>query len=214
MRPHCSARWRERAAGPAAGGADGGYVGTVATYPELVLVAVDEPMASAWDRVAAGRPWVRVSRGSVTDLRVDAVVSPANSFGWMRGGIDGVYSRWLPGIEDRVRSAIAASHGGELPVGAALIVATGAASPAWLISAPTMRQPGERLAADGAAAGAAARAILLAWRDATLPDGRPARDAITSLALPGLGTGVGGLPPSVCADQVTEALTTILDPHP
>jgi O-acetyl-ADP-ribose deacetylase (regulator of RNase III) len=181
---------------------------------ELVLVAVDEPMASAWDGAAAARPWVRVCRGSVTDLAVDAVVSPANSFGYMRGGIDGVYARWLPGIEDRVRAAIAADRGaaGELPVGAALIVPTGAASPrpSWLVSAPTMRQPGERLHPSGDAASAAARAVLTLWRDGRLPDGRPVRDVVHSLALPGLGTGVGGLAPSVCAARLAEALDDLL----
>lgn len=176
--------------------------------PELVLVAVDEPMASAWDTVAAGRPWVRVWRGSVTDLEVDAVVSPANSFGRMGGGIDGVYARWLPGVEDRVRAAIAADHGGELPVGSALVVPTGASPPrpGWLISAPTMRHPGSRLTPDGAAAGHAARAVFRLWRDGALPDGRAVRDAIGALALPGLGTGVGGLSPEVCAQRVAEAL--------
>src|SRR5882757_6243547 len=87
-------------------------------------------MASAWDKLVAGRPWVRVFRGSVTDLEVAAVVSPANSFGWMRGGIDGVYSRWLPGIEDRVRAAIAAEWGSELPVGETVLVPTGIEPPA------------------------------------------------------------------------------------
>jgi O-acetyl-ADP-ribose deacetylase (regulator of RNase III) len=178
----------------------------MADRPELILVAVDEPMAAAWERIAAGRDRVRVYRGSVTELTVDAVVSPANSFGWMRGGIDGVYARWLPGIEDRVRAAIATAHGGELPVGSALIVPTGAPNPAWLISAPTMRNPGERLSPDGAAAGAAARAVLNAWRNDVLPDGRPARDAVSSLALPGLGTGVGGLSPQTCADQVARVI--------
>jgi len=128
----------------------------------------------------------------------------------MRGGIDGVYSRWLPGIEDRVRAAIAATHGAELPVGAALIVPTGAPRPGWLISAPTMRMPGELLTEDGAAAGAAAMAILTAWRDSVLPDGRAAREVIGSIALPGLGTGVGGLAPSVCAARVAEALDEVL----
>jgi O-acetyl-ADP-ribose deacetylase (regulator of RNase III) len=180
--------------------------------PELVLVAVDEPMASAWDTVAARRERVRVHRGSVTELVVDCVVSPANSFGWMRGGIDGVYAGWLPGIEDRVRAAVRDEARGELPVGETVIVATGAAAPApgWLISAPTMRLPGERLHAGGAAAGAAARAVLLRWRDGLLPDGRPVRDAVGSLALPGLGTGVGGLAPSVCARQVAAALNDLL----
>lgn len=173
-------------------------------------MAVDEPMAAAWDGLVAGRPWARVFRGSVTDLEVAAVVSPANSFGWMRGGIDGVYSRWLPGIEDRVRAAIAAESGGELPVGETVLVATGVATPAWLISAPTMRQPGERLHRSGTAAGAAARAVFLRWRDGVLPDGRPVRDAVDSIALPGLGTGVGGLSPATCARRVDEALDDVL----
>lgn len=180
--------------------------------PELVLVAVDEPMASAWDRVAEGRDWIRVHRGSVTDLRVTAVVSPANSLGWMRGGIDGVYARWLPGIEDRVRAAIAEEHGDELPVGQTVIVPTGAEppAPAWLVSAPTMRLPGSRLGSAGEAAGLAARAVLLRWRDGRVPDGRPMRDVVDSLALPGLGTGVGGLSPRVCADRVAEAIDEVL----
>jgi O-acetyl-ADP-ribose deacetylase (regulator of RNase III) len=178
----------------------------------LVLVAVDEPMAVAWDGLVAGRPWVRVFRGSVTDLSVAAVVSPANSFGWMRGGIDGVYASWLPGIEDRVRAAIAAESRGELPVGETVLVPTGATAPApaWLISAPTMRRPGERLHRAGDAAGAAARAVLLRWRDGVLPDGRAVRDVIDSIALPGLGTGVGGLPPATCARRVREALDEVL----
>lgn len=181
-------------------------------------MAVDEPMAAAWDTIADGREGVRVHRGSVTDLRVDGVVSPANSFGWMRGGIDGIYSRWLPGIEDRVRAAIAAAYPAgrrgepELPIGSALIVPTAVASPAWLISAPTMRMPGERLDPSGAAAGAAARAILRCWRSGTLPqpDGRPVREVVGSLAMPGLGTGVGGLESATCAARVAEAIDELL----
>lgn len=186
----------------------------MAQRPELVLVAIDEPMASAWDGVAEGRDWVRVHRGSVTDLRVDAVVSPANSFGWMRGGIDGVYARWLPGIEDKVRAAIAAESGGELPVGEVVLVSTGVESPAWLFSAPTMRRPGELLDPAGEAAGAAARAVLRRWRDGVLPGGRAVREVIGSVALPGLGTGVGGLAPKTCAMRVAEALDEIVGGEP
>lgn len=174
-------------------------------------------MASAWDGVAEGRPWARVFRGSVTDLTVDAVVSPANSFGLMGGGIDGVYARWLPGIEKRVRAAIGTSYrDGELPVGSALIVPTGAPAPlpSWLISAPTMRRPGELLDAAGDNAFAAALAIVTLWRDGTTPDGSPVRDAVRSLALPGLGTGVGGLSPSTCVTRVAEALDEVLGTGP
>lgn len=171
----------------------------------LVLVAVDEPMAAAW-RTLAERPDVVLHEGSITDVDAHAVVSPANSLGVMVGGIDAVYARWFPGISDRVRAA----SGGELPVGEAVIVPTGVDRPAWLVSAPTMRSPGELLHPDGANAGAAARAVLRLWRDGVLPDGTPVRERVHSVALPGLGTGVGGLDPQVCARQVGAALDDVL----
>jgi O-acetyl-ADP-ribose deacetylase (regulator of RNase III) len=174
--------------------------------PELVLVAVDEPMAQAWDELAAGRDHLRVHRGSVTELDVDAVVSPANSRGVMAGGIDGVYARWFPGIERRVRAVT----GGKLPVGSAVIVSTGLARPGWLISAPTMADPGQRLHPSGDSAAAAAAAVLRLWRDEVLPDGRPVRLVVGTIALPGLGTGVGGLHPSTCARHVATALDDVL----
>lgn len=176
----------------------------------LVLVAVDEPMATAWRALAATRSRLVVHEGSITDVDADCVVSPANSFGVMGGGIDAVYARWFPGISDRVRAASGADRGGELPVGRAVVVPTGVERPAWLISAPTMRKPGERLSADGTAARSAAGAVLRLWRDGTLPDGRPMRDAVSTIALPGLGTGVGGLSPATCADQVGAALGEVL----
>ena len=172
----------------------------------LVLVAVDAPMARAWRALAEGRTGLVVHEGSITDVAADAVVSPANSLGIMGGGIDGVYARWFPGISDRVRAA----SGGELPVGEAVIVPTGVERPAWLVSAPTMPRPGQRLSSDGAAAGAAARAVLRLWRDSALPDGTPVRDVVRTIALPGLGTGVGGLSPEVCAQRVGEVLHEVL----
>jgi O-acetyl-ADP-ribose deacetylase (regulator of RNase III) len=172
----------------------------------LVLVAVDAPMARAWRSLAENRTGLVVHEGSITDVDADAVVSPANSLGIMAGGIDAVYASWFPGISDRVRAA----SGGELPVGAAVIVPTGVERPAWLVSAPTMSRPGETLPPDGGAARAAAGAVLRLWRDGTLPDGTPVRDAVRTIALPGLGTGVGGLSPEVCAAQVGAVWDEIL----
>jgi O-acetyl-ADP-ribose deacetylase (regulator of RNase III) len=180
----------------------------------VVLMAVDDALEAAWSELARERPGLVVHRGAVEEVGelygVDAVVSPANSFGRMGGGIDLAYSRWFPGIEARVRAASGADRGGELPVGAAVVVATGVERPAWLISAPTMRRPGTRLTRDGTAALAAATAVLRLWRDGTLPDGRPVRPAVSTIALPGLGTGTGGLDPRVCARQVGAALDTVL----
>ncbi|MGW5050779.1 macro domain-containing protein [Actinokineospora sp. NPDC004072] len=170
---------------------------------ELVLCAVDGPLADAWR--SAARPRVRVHRGSVLDVDAQAVVSPANSYGWMRGGIDAVYARAFPRVEESVRSAVLAYHGGELPVGEALIVPTGARSPRWLISAPTMREPSTVLPPDTVHPYLAARAVFRLWRDGVFDDGAPIRGAVRTVAMPGLGTGVGGVSPQTCARQVAAA---------
>jgi O-acetyl-ADP-ribose deacetylase (regulator of RNase III) len=173
--------------------------------PHIVLCAVSDRMAAAWRTVADGRPSIEAHTGSVLDIAADAVVSPANSFGWMRGGIDAVYAKAWPTIEQRVRSAVLALHGGELPVGQAVVVETGGVRPGWLISAPTMRSPGELLPEDTVHPYLAALAVFRLWRDTRLEDGRPLAEVITTIAMPGLGTGVGGVAPESCARQVTAA---------
>jgi O-acetyl-ADP-ribose deacetylase (regulator of RNase III) len=178
----------------------------------LVLCAVDEPLAQAWADAVADRRDVWVHRGSVLDVDAQAVVSPANSFGWMRGGIDAVYAQTFPSVEQHVRSAVLAYHGGELPVGQALIVQTDAESPAWLISAPTMREPGEVLPPDTVHPYLAARAVFRLWLDGRLEDGRPVRQVVRTIALPGLGTGTGGVAPETCARQVMAAWDEVFDP--
>ncbi|MDA3646021.1 macro domain-containing protein [Saccharopolyspora indica] len=172
---------------------------------QLVLCALDEPLAAAWQEIADDRVGLSVHRGSVLDLTVDAVVSPANSYGWMRGGIDAVYARAFPEVEEQVRSAVLAYHGGELPVGEALLVPTGAPNPIWLISAPTMREPGELLPVDTVHPYLAARAVLRLWASAVLENGALVRQVVRSIAMPGLGTGVGGVAPDLCARQIAAA---------
>jgi O-acetyl-ADP-ribose deacetylase (regulator of RNase III) len=178
----------------------------------LVLCAVDEHLAAAWAAAADGRREVYSHHGSTLDVPAEAVVSPANSYGWMRGGIDAVYAQAFPSIEQHVRSAVLAYHGGELPVGQAVIVPTDVAAPAWLISAPTMRQPGEVLPPDTVHPYLAARAVFKLWRDGRLDDDRPVRSVVTTIAMPGLGTGVGGVPPEVCARQVVAAWDEVFTP--
>jgi O-acetyl-ADP-ribose deacetylase (regulator of RNase III) len=180
--------------------------GTAVGEPlRLVLCAVEDPLAEAWEEVADGRPEVYTHRGSTLDVPAEAVVSPANSYGWMRGGIDAVYAHAFLSVEQHVRSAVLAYHGGELPVGQAVIVPTDAAAPAWLISAPTMREPGEVLPPDTVHPYLAARAVFKLWRYGRLEDDRPVRAVVSTIAMPGLGTGIGGVSAAVCARQVMAA---------
>jgi O-acetyl-ADP-ribose deacetylase (regulator of RNase III) len=128
----------------------------------------------------------------------------------MRGGIDAVYAQNFPAVEQHVRSAVLAYHGGELPVGEALIVPTGAPAPPWLICAPTMRNPGELLPPDTVHPYLAARAVLRLWRDGSFDDGKPIRSTVKTIALPGMGTGVGGVAPQTCARQVIAAWDEVI----
>lgn len=138
---------------------------------------------------------------SIVDAKTSAIVSPANSFGYMDGGVDLVLSHhfgWQ--LEEHVRNKLLSEYDGELPVGQALIVATAHPQVPWLISAPTMRVPMN--VSNTANAYLAFRAILRAIRthNLTHPD-----SPITSVACPGLGTGCGLMPARRCATQMRHA---------
>jgi O-acetyl-ADP-ribose deacetylase (regulator of RNase III) len=154
-------------------------------------------MAVAW-RAEFGRAVdVEVSDGNILDLTADAIVSPANSFGFMDGGIDLAYSRrfgW--GLQARLRDIIRSEHDGELPVGQAVVVTTGDSGIPFLISAPTMRVP-----MDVSATVNAYLAFRAAMRTARLHN-VAATERIESILCPGLGTGIGRMSPRVCAHQM------------
>lgn len=179
----------------------------------IILTSMDEPLLRAWERHCGDLPGVQVVHGSILDVRCDAVVSPANSFGFMDGGIDGIYSLhfgWH--VQRRLQELIRRRHHGELLVGAADIVATDHADIPYLIAAPTMRVP--MILRDTVNPYLAARAVLLLIVGGTFGDGarqgQPVADAVTTVALPGLGTGVGQVPPEVCARQVRAAIEDVV----
>jgi O-acetyl-ADP-ribose deacetylase (regulator of RNase III) len=126
----------------------------------------------------------------------------------MDGGIDAVYTYQLgPQVQERLRSLLAEHHGGELPVGQAVLVPTGREEIPWCISAPTMRVPAD--VSETVNAYLALRAALRAVLAHNAAGGQPIR----SVLCPGLGTAVGHMPPARCARQMKEAwVRTILGP--
>lgn len=178
----------------------------------VVLAAVDEPLAAAWERYCGDAEGVQVYRGSILDVPCDAVVSPANSFGFMDGGIDALYMAYFGNtIQFLVRRAISDRHHGELLVGSADIVATGDAAIPYLIAAPTMRVP--MALYESVNPYLAARAALLLATRGQFPDGErrgePITERVKTIAFPGLGTGVGQVRPEVCARQMRVALDEV-----
>jgi len=109
---------------------------------QVTVVGTNRDLVAAWSAEFARYPSVRVLHGSIFDTDADALVSPANSFGIMDGGLDGKLRDYFGhSIEHAVRERIRTQFHGELPVGLATVVETGHAPHRYLISAPTMRYP-------------------------------------------------------------------------
>jgi O-acetyl-ADP-ribose deacetylase (regulator of RNase III) len=149
---------------------------------------------------------VEVLEGDLLDLDCDAIVSPANSFGYMDGGIDRHIDRFYGGeAQKAVLALIAGRYYGELPVGSAAIVEMATRRFPYLVVSPTMRVPGDHL--DGTInAYLAMRAALIAVLDRN----RDGPGRIESVAVPGLGTGVGGMAPEESAGQMRAAYGMIV----
>lgn len=180
---------------------------------QIILAAVEEALAHAWEQFCGDVPGVSIHHGSIVDVDCDAVVSPANSFGLMDGGIDAFYlEHFGPKIQLQVRHAIYERHQGELVVGTAEIVETDHPHIPYLIAAPTMRVP--MILHDTVNPYLATRAALLLVRFGTMPEGdyagSPVADVVRTVAFPGMGTGVGRVSPAVCARQMRAAMDDVL----
>ncbi|MBZ4423308.1 macro domain-containing protein [Myxococcus sp. RHSTA-1-4] len=172
----------------------------------LKLRDLNPAMVLAWRRAFLHCEGVEVSGGDIFEERADAIVSPANSFGYMDGGIDLVYSQFFGwDLQARLRELLRKEHHGELPVGSAVIIETRHAEIPWLVSAPTMRIP--MAVPDTVNAWLAFRATLRAVLAHNAAN--PARP-IRSLLCPGLCTAVGKMPPERAARQMRHAWNVVV----
>jgi O-acetyl-ADP-ribose deacetylase (regulator of RNase III) len=175
--------------------------------PGELRVSVGALSASVADKLAhhfQNVEAVEVVRGNLLDLDSDAIVSPANSFGDMGGGIDKAIDDFHVGeAQRRVMAAIREQFLGELPVGAALVVELPSRRFPFVVAAPTMRIPGN--VAGSINAYLAMRAALVAVIRHNAVSDRP----IQSLAVPGLGTGVGGMDHHEAAGQMRAAFDNV-----
>jgi O-acetyl-ADP-ribose deacetylase (regulator of RNase III) len=162
---------------------------------KILLVDRTPQLTRAWRSAFEDRDDVEVIDGDYFGQAADAMVSPANSFGIMDGGLDAAIRDVLGfSIQKRVQRVIVEKHHGELPVGAAELVETGDDRWPLLVVAPTMRIP--EVVAQSLNAYLAFRAVLLAC----------ARADVASVVCCGLGTGIGAMEPQRCAVQMRMAL--------
>ena len=148
---------------------------------------------------------VEIVQGEIFDLDCEALVSPANSFGEMSGGLDKAIDNFYDGeAQTKAGEAIAQSFLGELPVGNALVLDMNRDRFPWLIVAPTMRIPGN--VSSSINAYLSMRAVLV--QIAAHNEQRGTK--ISSVAIPSLCTGVGGMNPIDSASQMRVAYDNIV----
>jgi len=132
---------------------------------------------------------VEVRRGSLLEVEAEVIVNPANSHGYMGGGVAGVIRRF--GGEEIEREAVSKAP---IPVGEAVLTTAGRLNFEGVIHAPTMEEPAMRT--DEGRVRKAVRAAL------SLAD----EEGFKSVAFPGMGTGVGRLPKKVAAEIMVEEI--------
>ena len=165
-----------------------------------ILVDINKELVESWIREFRGYSEVSCVHGSIFEESADAIISPANSFGIMDGGIDGKLRDFFGmRVEERVRRRISEEHGGELPVGSSILVPTDHKQFRYLISAPTMRVPED--VSSTLNAYLAMRAIILQCLG---------HDDIRTAVIPGLCALSGRMPLPVVARQMRVAYDKLI----
>ena len=161
---------------------------------KLTLVDTDTATSAALKVAFAPFSEVSVFNTDLLLLAENTIVSPANSQGFMDGGIDAAYSAAIPDVEDRVREAIARREEGHLPLGAAVIVSVTHPRIQYVIATTTMLMPE---AVDSTHAYRSMRAML------RVAGAHP--DRVRSVYCPGLCTGIGRVSPEEAAEAMAKA---------
>ncbi len=175
---------------------------------KLYLIDQSARLVNEWKNAFSVFPGVEVLGGDYFQRQADAIVSPANSFGIMDGGVDlAIRDQLGYMVQNQLQKVIIERHHGELPVGCAEIIETNDSRWKYMIAAPTMRVPESVSLTINAFL--AFRAILVA---VTNFNKRHEKREIDSLVCCGLGTGVGGMLASKCATQMRIAYKTMLEP--
>lgn len=172
---------------------------------KILLFDRDGKMVEAWRSLGHRMTDLVISQLDLPEVEADAIVSPANSFGFMDGGFDlCLLQRFGLDLEVRVRQLMLTREIGELPVGTANIVDTGCKKTPYLVVAPTMRVP-MILPADTVNPYLATKAAVGCAMRTAAP--------IETLAITGMGTGVGRVPHAIAAWQMISAIREMLYPQ-
>lgn len=173
--------------------------------PKVSICSIDQKSIEPYKKEFEGYPKVDIVLGNALGVNPDAVVSPANSFGFMDGGFDYMLSQYFGwDLEKVLQERIKQTDLGELLVGQAVIVETGNNKIPYMISAPTMRVPRE-LPECSVNAYLSTKAALLAAKRFNKNSKK-----INHLSFPLMCTGVGQMPKTTSARQMRYAYDEVM----
>lgn len=133
----------------------------------------------------------RLVEGDLTELKVDAIVNPANSLGEMGGGVAGAIRKKGGAVIERE-----AIQKAPIPIGKAVATSAGMLPCRFVIHAPTMTRPAEITSVENVK-----RATKAALECAD-------KAGLKQIAFPGMGTGVGRVDPHLAAQAMAEVVQT------
>ncbi len=149
-------------------------------------------MIKEWDKYFNNTKNVKVVHGDIFEVDTDAIVTPGNSYGIMDAGLDSLIVKYFgKKIEEKIQNKIKKEYNGLLLVGQSIMIETGNENIPYVIYTPTMISP--RKIHDTINVYLSMRGILTLIKSL---------DNELIISIPALGTGYGGLDPTLCAKQM------------
>lgn len=169
---------------------------------KLILCDLQADLCKEFETHFAHYPNVSVHNGDFMRLKFDCIVSAANSFGLMDGGVDGAITMYFGNqLQERVQKRIIDEYYGEQPVGTSFIIQGKEmrnldGGNQYVAHTPTMRVPKDITATENVYN--AMKAMLAAvdrhnidFENGELPEGH---NRIETVVCTGLGTFCGKMP--------------------
>ncbi|MEM6803516.1 MAG: macro domain-containing protein [Bacteroidota bacterium] len=176
---------------------------------QLTLVDPKLDLCNYWEEEFQEFPEVEVVCGYFESIKdFDCMVSAANSFGLMDGGVDlAIINFFGEELEKRVQRYIIENYFGEQPVGTSFLIDTKNEKHPFIAHTPTMRTPMAITGTDYVYL--AMKAILeIVWKHNTADSSQK----IEKILCPGLGTATGRMPPKEAARQMKLAYKNFKSP--
>jgi O-acetyl-ADP-ribose deacetylase (regulator of RNase III) len=175
-------------------------------FRKIILVDIDPDVVESFKKYFSTVEGFEIECKSIFDVDPDLVVSPANSFGFLNGGIDGFYTKVMGSqVQENLQRKIKDNFYGELLVGQSTLIETDYKKVPYLIASPTMRLP-QRLTGT-------INVYLAAKATFNLIKSGVLSDSVKTIAIPGFGTATGGLEPDLAIKQMWEGYVDSYKPN-